>query len=137
MTDGPTAWSFSYDKNGMRTDRTFGTTVYNYVYNGSQLVEMTVGDNTLHFTYGLLGPTTVTWNGTTEHRPTTGQMVGNDPAGVRNYTISKKRPPLYDTRVAVNFDMGDFSHISRYVLTFDIFRAPYVVFCKKWKKAEK
>ena len=49
----------------MRISRTNGTKTYNYVYNGSQLVQMTVGSDTLYFTYGLLGPTTVTWNGTT------------------------------------------------------------------------
>jgi RHS repeat-associated protein len=65
MTDGDTTWSYVYDANGMRTSRTNGTKTYNYVYNGSQLVQMTVGNDTLYFTYGLLGPTTVTWNGTT------------------------------------------------------------------------
>ncbi len=65
MTDGDTTWSYTYDANGMRTSRTNGTKTYNYVYNGSQLTQMTVGNDTLYFTYGLLGPTTVTWNGTT------------------------------------------------------------------------
>ena len=65
MSDGTTTWNYAYDANGMRTSRTNGTTTYNYVYNGSQLVQMTVGNDTLYFTYGLLCPTTVTWNGET------------------------------------------------------------------------
>ena len=46
-------------------DRGNGSTTYNYVYNGCQLVQMTKGSDTLYFTYGAIGPTTVTWNGTT------------------------------------------------------------------------
>ena len=65
MTDGTTTWSYTYDANGMRTQRSNGTKTYNYVYNGSQLTQMTVGNDTLYFTYGVLGPATVTWNGTT------------------------------------------------------------------------
>ena len=65
MADGSTTWSYTYDANGMRTSRTNGTKTYNYVYNGSQLVQMTVDNDTLYFTYGALGPSTVTWNGTT------------------------------------------------------------------------
>ena len=65
MSNGTTAWNYTYDGNSMRTSRTNGAKTYNYVYNGSQLTQMTVGNDTLYFTYGALGPTTVTWNGTT------------------------------------------------------------------------
>jgi len=65
MTDGSTTWNYTYDANGMRTQRSNGTKTYSYVYNGSQLTQMTVGNDTLYFTYGILGPNTVTWNGTT------------------------------------------------------------------------
>ena len=65
MSNGTTTWNYTYDANGMRTSRTNGTKTYNYVYNGSQLTQMTVGNDTLYFTYGILGPTTVTWNGET------------------------------------------------------------------------
>ena len=41
----------------MRTSRTNGTDTYTYVYNGSQLVQMTKGNDTLVFVYGVLGPT--------------------------------------------------------------------------------
>ena len=65
MTDGPTAWSFMYDANGMRTNRGFGEIIYQYVYNGSQLSQMTADGNTLNFAYDAGGvPMTVNYNGT-------------------------------------------------------------------------
>ena len=73
MTDGATTWSYTYDANGMRTCRTNGTKTYNYVYNGSQLMQMKVGSDTLYFTYGVHGPTTVTWNGETYYYALNGQ----------------------------------------------------------------
>lgn len=60
----------TYDANGMRTSRTDGTTTYKYVYNGSSLVQMTVGSNTLYFTSD-----TVTYNGTTYYYVT--NLQGN------------------------------------------------------------
>ena len=59
MTDGTTTWTYNYDANGMRTSRSNGTTTYEYIYNGSQLAQMTVGNDTLYFTSD-----TVTYNGT-------------------------------------------------------------------------
>ena len=57
-------WNFAYDANGMRTQRTDGTDTYTYVYNGSQLTQMTKGSNTLHFSYDAKGtPLGVTLNG--------------------------------------------------------------------------
>ena len=55
MSDGETTWTYTYDVNGMRTSRTDGTTAYTYVYNGSQLTQMTVGTSTYHFTYDASG----------------------------------------------------------------------------------
>ena len=64
MSNGTQTWTYTYDANGMRTGRTNGTTVYSYIYNGGQLTQMTVGNNTLFFTYGLSGtPMTVAYNG--------------------------------------------------------------------------
>ena len=40
------------------------------------------------------------------------------------------------TKVAVNFDTGDFEYISSPVRDFDIFYALAVVICKKWKKGQ-
>ena len=61
-----TVWRFSYNADGMRLQRTDGTTTYKYVYNGSQLSQMTVGSDTLRFTYDADGtPLTVIYNGVT------------------------------------------------------------------------
>ena len=73
MSKSSITWNYTYDANGMRTSRSNGTKTYNYVYNGSQLTQMTVGNDTLYFTYGALGPTTVTWNGTTYYYALNGQ----------------------------------------------------------------
>ena len=65
MSKGNTTWTFTYDANGMRTQRTNGTDTYTYIYNGSQLVRMTVQGATLDFTYDANGtPLTVAYNGT-------------------------------------------------------------------------
>ena len=71
LTENGTTWSYTYGSDGMRTGRTNGTTAYSYVYNGSQLVQMTVGSDTLRFTYDAAGtPLTVTYNGTTYYYTT-------------------------------------------------------------------
>ena len=67
-----TVWTNTYDANGMRIRRASSTTVYDYVYNGSQLSQMwitNVSNETIDkytFTYDANGtPMTVTYNGTT------------------------------------------------------------------------
>ena len=69
MSDGYSTWEFTYDANGMRTRRTHQDIEYQYVYNGSQLTQLTVletgggelATNTLYFTYSADGtPLTVT-----------------------------------------------------------------------------
>jgi len=58
-------WTFTYDANGMRTQRASSSATYNYVYNGSQLSQMTVDGNTLYFAYDASStPLSVTYNGT-------------------------------------------------------------------------
>jgi RHS repeat-associated protein len=58
-------WNFTYDANGMRTGRSYGSTAYTYVYSGSQLSYMTCGNNTMKFTYGADGsPLAISYNGT-------------------------------------------------------------------------
>ena len=59
---------FAYDSNGMRTQKKVtdhGQTVTtNYIYNGKKLVELTCGEDTLHFFYDLQGmPAQVECNG--------------------------------------------------------------------------
>ena len=72
MSRGATTWTYTYDANGMRTRRTDGIMDYRYVYNGSQLTQLTVIEtwdgyqsvNTLYFTYSADGtPMTVTSEG--------------------------------------------------------------------------
>ena len=64
MSNGTTTWNYTYDANGMRTSRTNGAKTYNYVYNGSQLTQMTVGNDTLYFVYDATGaPAILVWNG--------------------------------------------------------------------------
>jgi len=58
-------WTFTYDADGMRTSRSSSSATYSYVYNGSQLSQMTVDGNTLYFAYEASGtPLSVTYNGT-------------------------------------------------------------------------
>ena len=59
-------WQFTYDQNGMRTSRTNGNRVYNYVYNGDSLRQVTVDNHDLNFTYDASGrPLTLIYDGTT------------------------------------------------------------------------
>ena len=56
-------WTYTYDANGMRTQRTDGYTAYNYVYDGGSLSRMTVGDDVLTFGYDASGtPVYIQWN---------------------------------------------------------------------------
>ena len=58
--------SFTYNADGLRTKRTNGTTTYNYVYNGSSLSQMTVGNDVLYFAYDASGsPMSVTYGDAT------------------------------------------------------------------------
>ena len=59
------SWEYSYNADGLRTERTNGTVTYDYIYSGSQLIQMTVGTDTLYFTYDASGtPMAVDFNGT-------------------------------------------------------------------------
>ena len=71
LAENGITWSYTYDANGMRTGRTGAGKTYTYTYNGSQLVQMTVGSDTLRFTYDAAGtPLTVNYNGTTYYYTT-------------------------------------------------------------------
>jgi RHS repeat-associated protein len=63
----------------MRTQRTSGSTTYNYTYDDSTLLKMTVGSNTLIFAYGANGhPMTVKYNGVDYYYVTnaSGDVIG-------------------------------------------------------------
>ena len=65
LSDGGAVWTFTYNSDGLRTKRTNGTTTYSYVYNGSNLSQMTVGNDKLYFAYDASGtPMSVAYNGT-------------------------------------------------------------------------
>ena len=58
-------WTMEYEAGGLRTKRSSAEKTYNYIYNGNQLVRMTVGDDILDFTYDANGaPLTLIHNGT-------------------------------------------------------------------------
>ena len=65
MSNGTTTWTYTYNADGLRTSRSSGTTTYSYIYNGSKLSQMTVGEDTLYFTYDASAPMSVTYNSTT------------------------------------------------------------------------
>ena len=79
LIKGGVTWTFTYDANGLRTERTNGSTTYRYTYDGSKLTQMTVGSNALIFTYGINGqPMSVNYNGTDYYYITNalGDVVG-------------------------------------------------------------
>lgn len=58
-------WTMEYEAGGLRTKRSSAEKTYNYIYNGNQLVRMTVGDDILDFSYDANGaPLTLIHNGT-------------------------------------------------------------------------
>ena len=65
MESDTAEWTFKYNADGLRTERSNGTVTYDYIYSGSQLIQMTVGNDTLYFTYDASGmPMAVDFNGT-------------------------------------------------------------------------
>ena len=94
LSDGATTWTYTYDADGMRTQRTNGNTTYNYVYNGSQLVQMTADGHTLNFTYDADGmPLSVTLDGTVYYYITN---IQGDVIGIRNANGSTELVYRYD-----------------------------------------
>ena len=56
-------WTYTYDANGMRTQRSDGYTTYTYVYDSGSLSRMTAGDDVLTFGYDANGaPVYIQWN---------------------------------------------------------------------------
>ena len=65
MAKNGTTWTYTYDANGMRTKRTNGSTTYSYVYNGSQLTQLTVNAAQMRFIYGGSSPVAMEYAGET------------------------------------------------------------------------
>ena len=58
-------WVMQYNTSGIRTKRVSEEKTYNYIYAGDKLMRMTVGNDTLDFSYDANGvPLTMTYNGT-------------------------------------------------------------------------
>ena len=58
-------WEMEYNTSGIRTKRVSEDKTYSYIYAGDKLMRMTVGNDTLDFSYDANGmPLTVTHNGT-------------------------------------------------------------------------
>ena len=58
-------WEMEYNTSGIRTKRVSEEKTYNYIYAGDKLMRMTVGKDTLDFSYDTNGvPLTMTYNGT-------------------------------------------------------------------------
>ena len=54
-TNGTNTISYSYDENGIRTQKTVNGTVTNYNYHGSALISQVTGNDTLLFSYDAAG----------------------------------------------------------------------------------
>ena len=68
MSGGGQSWNFTYDADGLRTQRSNanGGYTYTYTYSGGQLSRMNCGSHVMWFTYGADGkPLTINLNGTT------------------------------------------------------------------------
>ena len=64
MSKTGTNIAYGYDSDGKRISKIVDGTAYNYHYLGDQLVELTWGENKMHFTYDSTGPLSVNYNGT-------------------------------------------------------------------------
>ena len=92
--DGVT-WNYTYNADGMRTQRTNGQRTYTYTYNGDKLTYMTVdGYLHLYFAYDASGvPMSVTYNGTTYYYVTN---VQGDVIGILDSTGAQVATYAYD-----------------------------------------
>jgi RHS repeat-associated protein len=73
--DGSAQWNYTYNADGLRTQRiktvtdpdtgeTISDRIYNYTYNGDKLTHMTVDGHTMYFTYDASGvPLTMVYDG--------------------------------------------------------------------------
>ena len=73
QTINGTTWTYTYNADGMRTGRTNGTNTYEYVYNGSQLMQMTRNGVVMDFTYINGIPATISYGGNTFYYVVNGQ----------------------------------------------------------------
>lgn len=66
-------WAYTYDADGMRTGRTDGTNIYEYIYAGDKLVRKMYNGQVVDFTYAGNQPLTMTYDGATYYYILKGQ----------------------------------------------------------------
>ena len=90
MSDSDNSISYTYNADGLRTQKTVNGTTTKYFYAGNQLTFINRSGNKLHFVYDSIGPVTVTYNSTVYYylRNAQGDITGitdNTGAGVVYY----------------------------------------------------
>ncbi len=102
-TNGTNTISYSYDENGIRTQKTVNGTVTNYNYHGSALISQVTGNDTLLFSYDAAGnAAAVNYNGTYYYYVRNGQndvirLIDGDNNTVVEYAYDSWGTPLSTT----------------------------------------
>ena len=102
-TNGTHTISYSYDENGIRTQKTVNGTVTNYNYHGSALISQVTGNDTLLFSYDAAGNVVaVNYNGTYYYYVRNGQndiirLIDGENNTVVEYAYDSWGTPLSTT----------------------------------------
>ena len=102
-TNGTNTISYSYDENGIRTQKTVNGVVTNYNYHGSVLISQVTGNDTLLFSYDASGNiVAVNYNGTYYYYVRNGQndiirLIDGDNNTVVEYAYDSWGTPLSTT----------------------------------------
>ena len=102
-TNGTNTISYSYDENGVRTQKTVNGTVTNYNYHGSALISQVTGNDTLLFSYDANGNVAaVNYNGTYYYYVRNGQndiirLIDGENNTVVEYAYDSWGTPLSTT----------------------------------------
>ena len=102
-TNGTHTISYSYDENGIRTQKTVNGTVTNYNYHGSALISQVTGNDTLLFSYDANGNVAaVNYNGTYYYYVRNGQndiirLIDGENNTVVEYAYDSWGTPLSTT----------------------------------------
>ena len=102
-TNGTNTISYSYDENGIRTQKTVNGTVTNYNYHGSALISQVTGNDTLLFSYDAAGnAAAVNYNGTYYYYVRNGQndiirLIDGENNTVVEYAYDSWGTPLSTT----------------------------------------
>ena len=99
MTKTGTDISYEYNYEGLRTAKTVNGITTKYFYTGDSLTDIIKGNNSMHFTYDAVGPSSVTYNGTVYYYLRNAQedivgIVDSSGALVVSYTYDAWGEPL-------------------------------------------